>query len=150
MELNEIKEYLEANKENPEVLKYLDQIADKRVNTALAKAEAKYQKDIDQKIETEITARADRDRASRARIEKIETLFTEKGLDETYKELGFKLLGEIGADTEEVLESKLTETLGTVQKLRFSNSPPKVGSGNITTDKDVQSFRTAMGLTTAN
>ena len=37
MELNEIKEYIDANRDNPEVAKYIDSLADRRVNLALEK-----------------------------------------------------------------------------------------------------------------
>lgn len=145
MELNEIKEYLEANKDNAEVSKYLDQIADKRVNMALSKAEAKYQKDLEQRIENEIKARGERDRAQRARLEMIDERFTKAGMDEHFKELGLKALGDVGADTDEVLESKLAETLSMVARVRFSNPTPKGGNSEMP-DQDVQALRKAAGL----
>ena len=145
MELNEIKEYIDANRDNPEVSKYLDQIADKRVNMALAKAEAKYQKDFEQKIQNEIEAREERDRANRARLQMIDERFTKSGMDEHLKELGFKALGDIGADTDEVLESKLADTLSMVAKVRYSNPTPKRGDSEMP-DSDVLAFRKAVGL----
>ncbi|NLZ96356.1 MAG: hypothetical protein GX921_11125 [Bacteroidales bacterium] len=145
MELNEIKEYIETNRDNPEVSKYLDQIADKRVNMALAKAEAKYQKDFEQKIQNEIEAREERERANRARLQMIDERFTKAGMDEHLKELGFKALGDIGADTDEVLESKLAETLSMVAKVRYSNPTPMRGDSEMP-DSDVLAFRKAVGL----
>lgn len=145
MELNEIKEYIDTNRDNPEVSKYLDQIADKRVNMALAKAEAKYQKDFEQKIQNEIEAREERDRAQRARLEMIDGRFTKAGMDEHSKELGFKALGDVGADTDEVLESKLAETLSMIARVRYSNQTPKGGNGEMP-ESDVLAFRKAVGL----
>lgn len=144
MELNEIKEYIDANKENTEVSKYLDQIADKRVNMALAKAEAKYQKDFEQKIQSEIEAREERDRAQRARLQMIDDRFTAKGLEESYKELGMKALGDVGADTDEVLESKINEVLCMIARTRYGGSTPK-GGGELP-ETDVLAFRKAVGL----
>ena len=145
MELNEIKEYIDTNRDNPEVSKYLDQLADKRVNMALAKAEAKYQKDFEQKIQNEIEAREERERANRARLQMIDERFTKAGMDDHFKELGLKALGDIGADTDEVLESKLADTLSMVAKVRYSNPTPKRGDSEMP-DSDVLAFRKAVGL----
>jgi hypothetical protein len=75
----------------------------------------------------------------------IDERFTKAGMDDHFKELGFKALGDIGADTDEVLESKIADTLSMVAKVRYSNPTPKRGDSEMP-DSDVLAFRKAVGL----
>ncbi len=145
MDLNEIKTYLESNKEDPEVVKYLEQIADKRVNGALFKAEQKYKQDLESQVQERVKAQLESDRVIQARMNKIEQVFS--GNLATYKEMGLKVMGEIGADTDEVFESKLDQTTKSFLKAIGSQKTP-VGGNAAVTDSDVQAMRRGAGLAT--
>lgn len=148
MELSEIKAFIADNASDPEVSKFIDTLADKRVNMALAKAEQRFNATVQGKVEEGISARDAAAKALTAREDKLSELFEKNRIVGAYREIGLGLLGDLGAFADDTaLESRFEEVLGTVNKARYGDGAPPAGlpiGGN--RDDDEKAFRSAMGL----
>ena len=110
MELENIKEYLKINAEDPQVKTFLDSISDKRVNQALSNLNNK----IPEMVEAEVIKRQELENNRAAAIEK-EKAFNEElenklsGLNVPLS-LGRNMLAGLTSEsTEEEINSKLSE-----------------------------------------
>jgi hypothetical protein len=150
MTLEDVKAFIEENAENEDVQRFVDSLADKRVN----QAREKWEKELDGKVEEEIQRREQKAELEHKRLEDVKNRFKQAGLDE---ELGLKFMPkDVGAMSEEDLESaigKATESAKDAQERlkekfvaeRFEGkSIPRSGDGNTVPERN--EIRKAMGL----
>lgn len=146
MTIDDIKAFFDENKENPAVAVYLDSLADKRVSSALLKAERKYKETLSEAVETEIAKREKAAAVVKARSDKFDETFGKLGITGDFHTIGARLIGDFGAySSDDEFETKLNETAETVLKARIPNSGPQRGY-EPTDDADIRAFRSSMGL----
>lgn len=146
MTIDAVKTFFDEHKEDPAVAVYLDSLADKRVSSALLKAERKYKETLSEAVENEIANREKAAAAVKARSDKFDESFDKLGITGDLLTIGARLIGDFGAySSDDEFETKLTETAETILKARIPNSGPKRGN-EPTDDADVRAFRSSMGL----
>ena len=146
MELNEIKEYIEANRDNPEVAKYIDSLADRRVNLALEKAKAKHEADIEERVKARFTEQEEKTALLRARENKLGEAFG--GNLSSILSIGAEMMGDLGQFADEAaFESKLASVRQRLVET-FGSQPRPKGGDCLIHDGDLAEFRDAMGLKT--
>ena len=146
MEIEEIKQFLKENEENPEVQRFVDSLADKRVT----QARSKWEEQLPERLEKELKTRAETERARVERETQVQEsligLLAEKKVQMEYAEPFLPSnLAEIADEAlPEIVESIATKALEHREKIHktiWAGKPP-MGSNNPmveSTDKFKQS-----------
>ena len=135
MDIEEVKQFLDENKELPEVAQLVEQLADRRVNQALSKWNA----ELPGKIENAIHDRKQRDEERRSKVEQVRSQINNKlaeaKIEQQWIEPFLPEDLEPFADNEEQFQGFMEKTIGTVQTMResflkekYSTHPP-IGGG---------------------
>ena len=151
MNATEIKQYIEENGDDPEVQSLVDSLADRRVN----QAKQTWERDLPQRIDTEIAKRQEREQAQQERRayvgEQLGERFTEARLDLDWAEPFLPV--DLADIEDEQIDVVAQDVIKQVQDLRnrflndrFSAPPIKGGGASTQKDPSATEFRQAMGL----
>ena len=137
MNIEEIKAYIKKNEADPEVIKYLDSVSDKRVNKALDNV---YKTKLPELVQTETDKRmklqAERDNTLLAEKEFQDTLNGRLDKLEVPSGLGQRFISDLGvSSTEEEIEERFkeiesyqNEIANKAIKAKFTTEQPKTSS----------------------
>lgn len=151
MNVDEIREYIEQNSDEPAVQQLVDSLADKRVN----QAREKWERELPERVDTEIAKREEREQQRQQRraqvSEQLGDRFAEEKIDPDW---ATPFLPEDLADVEDEQVPEVAEhVIGQVRDMRekllsekYTGKPPAGGSDSSGTDPSVREFRKAMGL----
>ena len=152
MNATEIKQYIEANSDDSEVKSLVDSLADRRVN----QAKQTWERELPQRIDTEIAARQEREQAQQDRRayvgEQLGERFTEARLDPDWAEPFLPI--DLADIEDEQIDVVAQDVIKQVQDLRnrflndrYSGTTPKGGGASEQKDPKVSEFRRSLGLT---